>query len=143
MTTSLSNGVFIPDEDLYIWKAYDFTCLVCGELPVCLHEDPPKSLNPNWKEQPETRYPVCNACHQFLHSIGRQEAKFLLDSRRDEHFPNAVKEIGMFKGSVRDSIRELIKELRKNASNDDLIVIDSNSAKEWADVLEAYLDATQ
>ena len=49
----LSNGVQIPDDEVKIWERTHFACTAHpGRMAVCLHEEPPKSLNPHWKEMP-------------------------------------------------------------------------------------------
>lgn len=79
----LANGVQIPDEDDSIWKMYDDKCVFHRhKLADCLHEEPPRSLDPKWREHPFNRFALCNECHQWIHSIGRGAAKsFLLQAR--------------------------------------------------------------
>ena len=73
----------LPDE-LPIWEAYNFSCVVCKfNRAVCLHEEPPKSLNPNWEAEPWNRFPVCNDCHNHLHSLSRKDAGDLLKKGND------------------------------------------------------------
>jgi hypothetical protein len=87
---TLPNGVEIPEQDLPIWQAYGFHCVIHPALyAICLHEEPPKSLNPKWREMPETRYPVCDSCHQLLHSLPRRDAGFLLEKHRKRNYPMA------------------------------------------------------
>ena len=79
MSFILPNGVEIPEEDLPIWSAYNCRCVIHSHLyAVCLHEEPTKSTNPNWREEPWNRYPVC-----------RTGAKEYLDYWRSIHFPTA------------------------------------------------------
>jgi len=86
----LGNGVEILEEDVPIWAAYNFSCTIHRErLGVCLHEEPPKSLNPHWREQPETRFVVCDECHRLLHSIRRADSAYLLTINRKENHPDA------------------------------------------------------
>lgn len=62
-----------PDDDKPIWDTYHGFC-VCLDAPgVCLHEDPPKSMNPNWKNDPKHRYLVCAKHHDLLtrHEMSR------------------------------------------------------------------------
>jgi hypothetical protein len=94
MTTTLPNGIEIKDEDDFIAAAYSYRC--CAHPTrwlVCLHEEPPKSLNPHWREMPETRYPVCDQCHNMVHRIQRIDAAYYLEHARSENFPKAVAEI--------------------------------------------------
>lgn len=91
MITVLPNGVEIPEEDLNIWKAYNYRCVAHPYVyAVCLHEEPPKSLNPNWRDMPDTRFPVCNECHHLVHSISRSDAGYYLETNRIRYFPDAV-----------------------------------------------------
>lgn len=100
---TLPNGTEISDEDLFIWEAYDFSCVICEKQAVCLHEEPPKSLNPSWKTMPETRFPVCNEHHQEMHRYGRGYAQYLLDRGREENFPNALRRINEWKSKRLDT----------------------------------------
>lgn len=88
------NGITIPDADINIWQAYDFQCVGHpGTYAVCLHEEPPKSKNPDWRNQPETRFPVCNDCHNLVHSMARVDAAFYLEQSRNRFFPEAVSKL--------------------------------------------------
>ena len=90
----LPSGVEIPDEDLYIWEAYNFSCVAHPTRPaVCLHEEPPKSINPKWQSDPNSRFPVCNDCHELVHELGRQDAEFYLRAARSQYFPDALEDM--------------------------------------------------
>lgn len=90
MTTTLHNGIEIPDADLPIWQAYDFRCVAHPNIyAVCLHENPPKSRNPKWREQPWTRYAVCAYCHEMIHEVSPLERDAFLNFNRTKNFPNA------------------------------------------------------
>ena len=87
---TLLNGVRIPAKDADIWAATNFSCTVHpNRMGVCLHEEPPKSLNPRWREQPETRYCVCNDCHTLVHSLSRADSAYFLNSNRQNNYPDA------------------------------------------------------
>jgi len=87
---TIPNGVEIPDNDLYIWQAYNFRCVVHPHIyAVCLHENPPKSKNPNWMNEPWTRYALCNDCHTKVHEMSRLERDAWLEFERNKNFPNA------------------------------------------------------
>jgi hypothetical protein len=87
---TLPNGVEIPEEDLHIWQTYDNRCIVHPNVyAVCLHENPPKSLNPSWKSQPWTRYALCNDCHTRVHNMSRIERDLWLTFERNKNFPHA------------------------------------------------------
>ena len=88
----LPNGVEIPDEDIYIWAAYNNRCVVHPDTwAICLHEEPPRSKNPHWRQMPETRFPVCNTCHFLVHSMSRSNASSFLNEYRSKHFPHVEK----------------------------------------------------
>lgn len=90
MTTILPNGIEIPDPDLWIWLAYDFRCVAHPHIyGVCLHENPPKSKNPHWREQPWTRYCVCAHCHEQIHEMRTLERDAFLDFNRTKNCPDA------------------------------------------------------
>ena len=90
----LGNGVEIPDEDVPIAKAYNFRCVAHpSQYMVCLHEEPPKSKNPNWRLEPLARFPVCNECHELVHRLSRTDAAFYLNQHRDKFHPSAVETI--------------------------------------------------
>jgi hypothetical protein len=88
------NGqILIPEQDYFIWEAHGFKCLNCSNWASCLHEIPPKSLNPKWRAQPESRYPVCNDCHDKFHRLHWKIVKTILDTKRAENHPEALKRI--------------------------------------------------
>ncbi len=81
-------------EDEKILKIYNNSCVAHPhKRSVCLHEEPPKSLNPSWRSMPHTRYPVCNECHMFVHNTSRIDAYTYLEEARDKYFPKAVEEL--------------------------------------------------
>lgn len=86
----LANGVEIPDDDNLLWLSYGDRCLFHRDrLGVCLHEEPPKSLNPKWREHPECRFLLCNECHEWVHTLDRHTAlELLVDARRRYAFPS-------------------------------------------------------
>lgn len=74
---------FSPEER-EILARYQWRCAVCRlNAAVTLHEHPPRSLNPNWRAQPETRFPVCAACHERLHHLPMKERDRLLKKDGD------------------------------------------------------------
>lgn len=82
------SGTPIVDEDFFIWELYNFRC-VChpSRWAVCLHEDPPKSLNPRWEEEPWNRFPVCSWCHERAHSENILVMHELMCDNRARFFP--------------------------------------------------------
>jgi hypothetical protein len=91
---TLPNGVQVPDEDDFIAGAHAYRCVAHpSRWMVCLHEEPPKSLNPQWRAMPDTRFPVCNECHEMVHQISRQDAALYLIQNRMKNFPKAEAEV--------------------------------------------------
>jgi hypothetical protein len=78
-----------------IFAEYDYRCVLCGfAYADTLHHEPPRSLNPRWKDEPWTQYPVCNNHHEALHAIGdRDMAHHLLNSHVDIFAPGAIERI--------------------------------------------------
>lgn len=86
----LPNGVIVLDRDLFIWQAYNFRCVAHPlAWAVCLHEFPPKSHNPRWLDHPEWRFPVCAACHDYVHRLSAKDAGPYLEGHRARNFPEA------------------------------------------------------
>ncbi len=84
----------MPEDQFFklIWNVYGGKCVIHSHSPaVTIHEEPPRSLNPSWEKMPETRYTLCNLCHEKVHNMSRQDAKFWLDFNRDRNFPEARK----------------------------------------------------
>ena len=82
-----------PDE-LMIFEQYGFRCVLCGfQYADTLHEEPPRSLNPNWKDEPWTRFPLCNAHHEAIQSMPRDEAMEMILSHVDIFFEGAIERI--------------------------------------------------
>jgi 5-methylcytosine-specific restriction endonuclease McrA len=91
----LPNGVEIRDEyEARVAVIYGFRCIRHpARWMTTLHHEPPRSLNPKWKEQPETWYNLCHTCHQEVHNMSRKNAKALLDAAREVNFPNWEKDL--------------------------------------------------
>ena len=82
------------DDEYKIMGIYNFSCVVHPyRRAVCLHEEPPKSLNPGWRLLPQARYAVCNECHMLVHQIPRKDAAYMLEQARSKNFPHAVEEL--------------------------------------------------
>jgi len=72
----------IPEYERQFWADHYGLCKVHpAKWAVAVHHEPPRSLNPYWKEQPETWYLVCNDCHERVHSMTRTEAVRYLNGR--------------------------------------------------------------
>lgn len=82
------------DEEWMILEAYSFRCVVCGfRYADVLHHEPPRSLNPNHKEEPWTQFPLCGLDHDAIQDMPRHEAMELILSRVDLFAPGAVERI--------------------------------------------------
>jgi hypothetical protein len=56
---------------------------------VALHEEPPRSLNPHWGEQPDTWFPLCASCHENIQFMPRRAAaRILMESK--QKFPKKL-----------------------------------------------------
>jgi hypothetical protein len=97
---TLPNGVEIPEPDDYIWAAYRYKCVFHPRTwAVCLHEQPPKSINPYWRLYPEWRIPLCNFCHEKVHNMPVFDATHAILVARMKNFPFAVSEIDKHNGT--------------------------------------------
>lgn len=82
-----------------VFELYDGHCALCyHRTPITTHEEPPRSLNPRWKREPWTWYPLCGGCHTHVHNISRSSAIIELDVARVKYFSH-----------IKDQIDELIK----------------------------------
>jgi hypothetical protein len=78
-------------DELTIMEAYDFRCVLCGfQYAAAIHEEPPRSLNPMWKEEPWRRFPLCAAHHDTIQDMPRHEAEELILRHVDIYFPEAI-----------------------------------------------------
>lgn len=67
------------DEELIVFEEYGYRCVLCGfQYATTLHHEPPRSLNPNWKDEPWTQFPLCAAHHDAVQDMPREEAQELL-----------------------------------------------------------------
>jgi hypothetical protein len=84
------------DEELMIFDEYGHRCVICVfQYADTLHHEPPRSLNPNWENEPWTQYPVCNGHHDALHSMDRDSALQTLSHHADISAPGAYERILM------------------------------------------------
>lgn len=66
-------------EELIVFEEYGYTCVLCGfQYADTLHHEPPRSLNPNWKEEPWTQFPLCNAHHDAVTGMNRADAQEII-----------------------------------------------------------------
>lgn len=62
-----------------VFEEYGYRCVLCGfQYADTLHEEPPRSLNPNWRDEPWRQFPLCNAHHDAIQSMARADAEELL-----------------------------------------------------------------
>ena len=70
-------------------KAYRNRCAIHPERwQTCIHHEPPRSLNPRYKEQPWTFYPLCSECHADAHEMNRDAFLARLNLSVQTHYPN-------------------------------------------------------
>ena len=82
------------EEELIVFEAYGYRCVLCGfQYADTLHHEPPRSLNPNWKDEPWTQFPLCNAHHEAVQHMPREEAKELLLSHEFIFAQGAIERI--------------------------------------------------
>ncbi len=79
-------------DELIIMEAYGFRCVLCGfQYADTIHEEPPRSLTPMWKEEPWKRFPLCAAHHETIQDLPREEAEEMILAHVDVFFPDAIK----------------------------------------------------
>jgi hypothetical protein len=84
---------FSPEE-LMVFEEYGFRCVLCGfQWADTLHHEPPRSLNPNWKDEPWTQFPLCAAHHDAVQDMPREEALELLLSHEFIFAQGAIERI--------------------------------------------------
>ena len=102
--TKLPNGIEVPEDQEFIWAVYSYRCVKHPWLwAVCLHEQPPRSLNPHWQEMPETRFTVCAECHDILHSMNNADCGIYLEQAREYNFPAAVRILEEYGKAIREA----------------------------------------
>jgi hypothetical protein len=73
---------------------YEWRCVLCGfQCAVALHEEPPRSLNPNWKEEPWRQFPLCAAHHDTIQDMNRADALEIIMSHVYIFAPGAPERI--------------------------------------------------
>jgi hypothetical protein len=81
-------------EELIIFRAYGDRCVIHPwAWADALHEEPPRSLNPRWKEEPEKRFPLCYECHELIQSMPRDQAAEHLAKHQKLFHPGAIERI--------------------------------------------------
>ena len=81
-------------DELIIMEAYGFRCVLCGfQYADTLHHEPPRSLNPNHKEEPWTQFPLCREHHDAVQDMSRDEAIELILRYVDIFFPGAIEKV--------------------------------------------------
>jgi len=82
------------EEELIVFEEYSYRCILCGfQYADTLHHEPPRSLNPQWKDQPWTRFPLCDAHHNAVHKMSRAEAAEIILLHVYIHAPRARERI--------------------------------------------------
>lgn len=81
-------------EELLVFEEYRYLCVLCGfQLADTLHHEPPRSLNPNWKDEPWTQFPLCAAHHDFVTTMNRSDAQEMILHHVDIFAPGAIERI--------------------------------------------------
>jgi hypothetical protein len=81
-------------QELMVFEAYGYRCVLCGfQYADALHEEPPRSLNPNWRDEPWKQFPLCNAHHEAIQDMTRGEAEEMLLSHEHIFAPGAIERI--------------------------------------------------
>ena len=81
-------------EELMVFEAYDYKCVICGFMYAdTLHHEPPRSLNPRWKDEPWKQYPLCAAHHDTLQDMPRADALEIILDHVDIYAPGAPERI--------------------------------------------------
>jgi 5-methylcytosine-specific restriction endonuclease McrA len=82
------------DEELMVFEEYRYLCVLCGfQLADTLHHEPPRSLNPNWKDEPWTQFPLCAAHHDFVTTMSRSDAEEMILAHVDVFATGAIERI--------------------------------------------------
>jgi hypothetical protein len=85
--------LFSPKEQM-VMDTYEWRCVICMfACATSLHEEPPRSLNPNWKNEPWTQFPLCNAHHEAVQSMSRGDAEDMILLHVDIIAPGAIERI--------------------------------------------------
>jgi len=71
----MDNFELFNEKQREVLNRYGRRCVICRAVAATLHEEPPKSLNPNWEDEPETWYPLCALHHEVIHSLSRAKAE--------------------------------------------------------------------
>jgi hypothetical protein len=81
-------------QELMVFEEYGYRCVLCGfQYADSLHEEPPRSLNPNWEDEPWNQFPLCHAHHDAVQDMDRGEAKELLLSHEFIFAAGAIERI--------------------------------------------------
>ena len=82
------------NQELMVFEEYDYRCVLCGfQYADALHEEPPKSLNPNWRDEPWKQFPLCHAHHTTIQEMNRADAEDMLLAHEEIYAPGAIKRI--------------------------------------------------
>lgn len=73
---------------LVVMQMYKSKCVMHADhFAITIHEEPPRSLNPQWKDQPWTWFPLCHHHHEEAHCTSRAEFEERLIAARNKNFP--------------------------------------------------------
>lgn len=81
-------------QELMVFEEYGYRCVLCGfQYAVVLHEEPPRSLNPNWRDEPWKQFPLCSAHHDAIQEMNRGDAEELLLNHEHIYATGAIERI--------------------------------------------------
>lgn len=79
---------YLHEQEQRIMNLYEGHCALCyWRTADVIHHEPPRSLNPAWREEPWTWYPLCPMCHSWAHAAPRQDVQDRLRVIRMTYFP--------------------------------------------------------
>lgn len=82
------------DEELIVFEEYSYRCVLCGyQYADTLHHEPPRSLNPEWKDQPWKQFPLCDYHHRYVQDMPRSSAEETILFHVQINAPGAMERI--------------------------------------------------
>lgn len=73
----------IKSDNKTIKTIFKNRCIMCNKIADHVHEIIPKSLTKEWDKW-DNRVPLCAEDHHYVHSVGSQNIKGLLETKRKE-----------------------------------------------------------
>jgi len=77
-------------QELCVLDAYGSRCVIHPwAWADTLHHEPPRSLNPDYENQPWTWFPLCVQCHEIVQDMSRSQAEEYLTVHQRAFHPGA------------------------------------------------------